>query len=260
MKNFIWKTKGQTLLWLEKKLFHSNVPSLIVFTFKEWIDNPDKILKEIKHQFLIKPIAIRSSSVNEDSLNYSNAGAFESYLNINTKNLKLISKTINSVFSSYETSLSYKDELIIQEMVDDISVSGVVFTHEMKNRAPYYSINYDDISGSSSTVTSGSSRYSNKTLYIHRDSIGGVRSKRFSKLLLSILELEHLFDSDELDIEFIITEKFEIKILQVRPIVTKSHLSEHDYDCISKVDGIRSLAHKGRISKSQRSCDSRNAN
>ena len=42
------------------------------------------------------------------------------------------------------------DELIIQEMVDEISVSGVIFTHEMKNRAPYYSINYDDVSGSSS--------------------------------------------------------------------------------------------------------------
>ena len=118
------------------------------------------------------------------------------------------------------------DELIIQEMVDDVSVSGVIFTHEMKNRAPYYSINYDDISGSSTTVTSGSSKYSNKTLYIHRNSISGVRSKRFTKLLPSIIELEDLFLSDELDIEFIITLKLEIKILQVRPIVFKSHLNK----------------------------------
>ena len=210
MKNFIWKSKGQTLLWLEKKLFHSSVPRLIVFTYKEWANNSDKILNEINHQFSVKTIAIRSSSVNEDLLYFSNAGAFESYLNINVKNLKLISNTIDLVFASYGKSPSHSDELIIQEMVDDVSVSGVIFTHEMKNRAPYYSINYDDISGSSTTVTSGSSRYSNKTLYIHRDSINGVRSKRFSKLLPSIIELEHVFSSDDLDIEFIITKKFEI--------------------------------------------------
>ena len=35
MKNFVWKSKGQTLLWIEKKLIHSNVPKLIIFTYKE---------------------------------------------------------------------------------------------------------------------------------------------------------------------------------------------------------------------------------
>ena len=82
MKNFSWKSKGQTLLWLENKLLHSSVPKLIVFTFKEWVDNSDKILNKIKNQFLNKNIAIRSSSLNEDSIHSSNAGAFESYLNI----------------------------------------------------------------------------------------------------------------------------------------------------------------------------------
>ena len=119
-------------------------------------------------------------------------------------------------------------------MVNDISVSGVVFTHEMKNRGPYYSINYDDVSGTSTSVTSGSSKYSNKTIYIHRDSINGVRSVRFSNLLRSIVELEKIFDSNELDIEFIITQKFGIKVLQVRPIVFKSHLSALDYNSVSK--------------------------
>ena len=101
MKNFAWKSKGQTLLWLENKLLHSSVPQLIVFTYKEWIADSDKILNKIKHQFLNKYIAIRSSSLNEDSLDFSNAGAFESHLNINVKNLKLIINSIDSVFSSY---------------------------------------------------------------------------------------------------------------------------------------------------------------
>ena len=245
MKNFVWKSKGQTLLWLENKIAHSNVPRLIVFTYMEWNNNSEKILSDIRKKFSLKNIAIRSSSINEDSLYFSNAGVFESYLNINVKNLKLVSNTIDSVFASYGISPSNNDELIVQEMVDDISVSGVIFTHEMKNRAPYYSINYDDISGSSTTVTSGSSKYSNKTLYVHRGSINGVRSKRFSKLLPSIIELEKIFSSNELDIEFIITEKFEIKILQVRPIVFKSYISPRDYDCVSK--SITNLRKKLKI-------------
>ena len=245
MKNFSWKSKGQTLLWLENKLSHSSVPRLIVFTYKEWVNNSDKILNKIQHQFPYNNIAIRSSSLSEDSLQSSNAGAFASYLNINVKNFKLISNSIDLVFSSYGKSLLQNDELIIQDMVDEISVSGVIFTHEMKNRAPYYSINYDDVSGSSTTVTSGSSRYSNKTLYIHRNSINGVRSKRFSKLLPSIVELENLFNSDELDIEFIITDKFDIKILQVRPIVFKSYISTRDYNYVTK--SISTLKNKLNI-------------
>ena len=234
MNEFIWKSKGQTLLWLENKLSHSSVPKLIVFSYKEWKNKPVKILNIIQSQFPFKKIAIRSSSLNEDSLDSSNAGVFESFLNIEVNNIELVSDTINSVFASYGELPLSNDELIIQEMVDNISVSGVIFTHEMKNRAPYYSINYDDISGSSSTVTSGSSRYSNKTIYIHRDSINGVRSSRFSNLLLSILELEKIFNSNDLDIEFIITKKLEIKIVQVRPIVFKSHISASDYNSVSK--------------------------
>ena len=241
-QNFLWKSKGQTLLWLQNKLSNSTIPKLIVFTYKEWTINSDELLNYIQKQFKTNKIAIRSSSLNEDSLNFSNAGAFESYLNIDIQDVKLVSDTINSVFASYGKLLSNTDELIIQEMVVDISVSGVIFTHELKNRAPYYSINYDDISGSSSTVTSGSGRYSNKTLYIHRNSIHGVRSKRFSKLLPSIIELEKLLKSNELDIEFIITEKFDIKILQVRPIVFKSYISSNNYNSVT--EDIINLKHK----------------
>ena len=240
MYKFSWKSKGRTLLWLEDKLHYSSVPKLIVFTYGEWKNNKEKILNKIKVKFIDNKIAVRSSSINEDSLYFSNAGAFESYLNIDFNDRKKIIDTVNAVFKSYGKLLSNSDELIIQKMVDQISVSGVIFTHEMKNRAPYYSINYDDISGSSTTVTSGSSRYSNKTLYIHRDSLDGVRSKRFSKLLPSIIELENIFNSDELDIEFIITDKFEIIILQVRPIVFKSYISSSEYKNVTQsISGLK---------------------
>ena len=145
-------------------------PSLMIFTHEKWLKNKKKILHSIRKNFLSKKIAVRSSSYDEDSIFSSNAGAFESYLNIDIGDSRLLTKTINKVFASYKKNKNKMDEVIIQEMVNEISMSGVIFTHEIKNGAPYYSINYDDVSGSSTTVTSGSSRHSNKTLIYHRKS------------------------------------------------------------------------------------------
>ena len=45
-------------------------------------------------------------------------------------------------------------QVIIQEMVRSCS-AGVIFTKEMKFGAPYFTINYDDVSGRTDTITSG---------------------------------------------------------------------------------------------------------
>ena len=41
-------------------------------------------------------------------------------------------------------------------MISSINCSGVVFNRDLNTAANYYVINYDDISGKSDTVTSGS--------------------------------------------------------------------------------------------------------
>ena len=139
-------------------------------------------------------------------------------------------------------------------MVDNISISGVIFTHELKNMAPYYSINYDDISGSSTTVTSGTSKYSNKTLYVHRSFTNKLRSKRFSELLKAVLELESIFKNKELDIEFIVNINFKIKILQVRPIVRNIKTDNFKYKEISKkvIDLRKKLSNKFFLNKNHK--------
>ena len=47
-QNFLWKSKGQTLLWLQNKLSNSTIPKLIVFTYKEWTINSDELLNYIQ--------------------------------------------------------------------------------------------------------------------------------------------------------------------------------------------------------------------
>ena len=58
----------------------------------------------------------------------------------------------------------------------------------MNSGAPYLVINYDDVSGSTSSVTSGTGVHANKTLYIHRQHLEALRSSRFIKL--SCIETE----------------------------------------------------------------------
>ena len=49
-------------------------------------------------------------------------------------------------------------------MIKDVNASGVIFTKNISNGAPYYIINYDDLSGKTDTVTSGVDKYSNRVL------------------------------------------------------------------------------------------------
>ena len=217
-------TKAKSLLHLIGKLHHSVIPELLVINKYDWEDEKQSYLEIIKTKFLEKAIAVRSSAFNEDTRETSNAGAFTSILDIDPKHIASVSSAIEEVFDSYGCHASDKDEVIIQEMVANILFSGVVFTHELKNGAPYYSINYDDISGKSDTVTAGLSHYSNKTLYIHRENVSALRSQRFSKLMRSILEIEKINKSEHLDIEFIVQNDLTVNIVQVRPIAARSSI------------------------------------
>ena len=61
-----------------------------------------------------------------------------------------------------------------------------------------------------------------------------VGSDRFLSLLKSILELEKIFLSNKLDIEFIVTNSLEIKILQVRLITSLKNLDLKQNKLITK--------------------------
>ena len=217
-------TKAKSLLHLIGKLHHSVIPELLVINKYDWEGEKHSCLETIKIKFLGKTVAVRSSAFSEDTRETSNAGAFKSILSIDPKHIASVSSAIDEVFDSYGCHASDEDEIIIQEMVENILFSGVVFTHELKNGAPYYSINYDDISGKSDTVTAGLSHYSNKTLYIHRENVSALRSQRFSKLMQSILEIEKTNTSEHLDIEFIVQNDLTVNIVQVRPIAAHSSI------------------------------------
>lgn len=213
-------TKAKTLLNLSSKISNFIVPKSFIFTVDEWIKKKKSIEKDIKKKFKNKKIIIRSSASSEDTKQSSLAGAFDSFLNIDVKNSKKISNSINKIIKSYKLRINNlkNEQILIQEMIQNIKMSGVIFTGDNLGNKNYYSINYDDITGRTDTVTSGSSEYSNKTLYVYKKKKNFVRSLRFKILLKATNEIERYF-SYPLDIEFCMTKNNQVFLLQVRPIV-----------------------------------------
>lgn len=211
-------TKAETLQYLSENGFP--VPDLYYFNIQEWNNNKDKIISNIDKKYKsVEYLAVRSSSMAEDTGIDSMAGAFESVLNVNVKKRDEIAEAIDSVINSFDNNP--KNQVLVQTMVDDVRMSGVIMTKALDDGSPYYVINFDDTTGKTDTVTSGNSI--NKTVYVYN----GFKDEDFdSPYLLKVLKLvgklESLYKNLPLDIEFALNRNDEVFILQVRPITTSA--------------------------------------
>lgn len=216
------KSKAQMLFFLEKKVTKSKILPLLIFSADT---NIELIVLKIKQHFKSK-IIIRSSSLNEDTENNSNAGYYESILNINTNDDKSIKNALNKVISSYKDEPLNKNEILIQPMLKDVILSGVLFTCDINTLSPYYIINYD-ISENTSNVTSGKGK--NIQTYIEYKFAKKIQRNNIvlDKLIEAVKELEILLNNSFLDIEFAY-DGYEIYIFQVRSITkgNKKYISK----------------------------------
>lgn len=195
---------------LYEKQFNYRIPELIYFTKQNYFKNPYRILKQIKRKFQNRKVIIRSSSLQEDNLKGSNAGKFKSYKNLRISN-KTISRYIELVAKDFNKN---NDQIIVQEFISKPKFSGVIFTKNINNNAPYYFINFDK-SGKTDLVTSGRFNPSMKTIIVNREKF--IQAGYFAKYLKIIKKIEKLFHNDRLDIEFCI-KKNKLFILQCRPL------------------------------------------
>lgn len=223
------ETKGRVLLRLESELSIFKVPKSLLVSYEEFKNSGVNVLERINSLVSSSSmLAIRSSSNREDQKLESGAGAFKTVLGVSKKNKTKILSSIKEVFQSYTNVNGNLDgsEVLIQDMVDDVDVSGVVFTKDMDTGAPYYVVNYDDISGLTHHVTSGTGVNSNRTLFIHRDHVNRMKSERFRVLIEAVKELEEKLGNDSLDIEFAINSRLEVFLLQVRSITVAPKFRE----------------------------------
>ncbi len=215
----VFTSKANVLYSLQKKIKKSKIEKLYFFKVFEWIENSSNILENIDKKFQnSKYIIIRSSALGEDSLEKSFAGTYESILNVSPKNKNLIQKAINSVIESYSKNgnENQDNQIIIQNQTLNVSTSGVVFTKTPELGSPYYVINFED-GGSTTGITQGKS---NNLIKIFRLVNPSKLEKRWKILLSAIKEIELIFQTDLLDIEFGITKMNKIVIFQVRPLTS----------------------------------------
>ena len=187
--------KAKTLQYLyDQKLVNSIICDSIVFNVKRWKTDKKIILSQIKKKFKNTNLIIRSSSNTEDTIATSMAGAFLSISGVSIKNEKSLKFAIQKVIKSYKKVSKFQsdyDEILVQKFITNVSMSGVVFTHEIRSGAPYYVINYDDKTGLTDSITSGISK-TDKTIYVYRNGTKNFKSPRFSSLIKAIKKLKNI--------------------------------------------------------------------
>ena len=239
MKRISLSSKSKTLEDLKPIITKAEVLPVYRFYAVDYEKQKDEILNDIKTKFDTNLI-VRSSSSNEDNLQTSNAGGFDSVLDVNISLTDDIENAIVQVINSYEDGLNKEDEVFIQPMLKDVTMSGVIFTADIDTLAPYYIINYDE-SGSTSSVTSGESN-DLKTYISFKENID-IKDVKLRQLILATKECEDIFNNNFLDIEFAFSNDI-LYILQVRAIVV------HDKDDLSYVNLTTSLKKlKNKIKK-----------
>ncbi len=132
------------------KLKKFNVPRFTYYKVEDWTRSQKLILNYIKNNFN-KEIAVRSACIDEDN-KISNAGKYRSILKINSQNSKEVVSAINEVISSFGKKKG--NSFIIQEMINNVKASGVVFTKDPNSGFPITIINYIK-SNRTDLITSG---------------------------------------------------------------------------------------------------------
>ena len=232
---FRFGTKAETLERLAPLLTRVRLCEQIIATVAEWRQSEDAVIERIVTRFPNRSLAIRSSSTHEDGSDTSNAGRFESVTNVASR-ADAIGDAIERVIESYG-SADDDQQVLVQPMVEELSLAGVVLTRDLETGSPYYVIDYDDFSGRTDTITSGAV---SKMVLVHRSNPSALHSPRISAIINAVREIEQVTGSERLDIEFCLTPNFEVVVLQVRLLAADQKWQKlEDSQINSAIDDVR---------------------
>jgi glutamine kinase len=210
-------TKAETLERVAPHLRSARVLELAHFTLEQWRRDRQRCLQRIAARLGAPALVVRSSALAEDGAQRSMAGAFESILGVPGGDEATLAIAIDRVAESLTGNP--RDQILVQPMLADVAVSGVILTHDLVHGAPYYVINFDDETGRTDAVTAGRGVHKALRVYRHAEP-GFIQSPRVARFLALARELERLCGEVPLDIEFALTRDGTLVLLQVRRIVS----------------------------------------
>ena len=230
LARFVLGTKAGTLARLQPLVRNSLILEQHRFTVHEWSRARTEVLDILADRFGAAEVIVRSSTTSEDSWTSSNAGAFVSAISSAANDGDRMTAAVERVVASYVSGRP-SEEVLVQPLLRDVVAAGVLMTRSPKTGGPYLVINYDDASGSTDSVTSGTAERG-KTAYVHLSRTQGHGlGPLVDRLVAAGAELKELAGHDSLDIEFALLRNDVLAVLQVRPIVADYgdwHASDHE--------------------------------
>jgi glycerol-3-phosphate cytidylyltransferase-like family protein len=219
-----FSTKANTLKKLKSHLTKASIEPSLVFTVADWKKDDNAVLEQIRAFFGDTLLVVRSSSLNEDAMECSNAGKYESVLDIRSSERQEVKAAVTTVIASYERHNDFlgENQVLIQKQTGKALISGVVFSRNLWTNTPYYLISYDDYSGRTDTVTGG---VAGKRLEILKDLKSDQLPLPWNTLIEAIREIESFFSGIFLDVEFAINGDGTVVIFQVRPLAANSRFN-----------------------------------
>ena len=222
--HFVLGTKAETLERLCGMIRNAVIQEQVSFTVSEWRERREPLLQRVRERFGESRLVVRSSARSEDSFTSANAGAYDSLLDVDPRNG--LGEAVDRVIASYGEAVA-GDQVLVQPMVRNVTMSGVAFTRTLERGAPWIVINYDS-DGGTEGITSGASA-DHRTLLVRRGTEDGPLPVRELKgLVAALAEIEELLGYDALDVEFAVDGEGTIHILQVRPIAVEHQESGVD--------------------------------
>lgn len=109
LAQFVLGSKAQTLERLQPLLKTATILDQVSFTVKDWQTSPESIIGKVNTSLKADSLIVRSSALVEDAWTSSNAGRFESVLDVDAGSSELIHKAINRVVSSYRKTAPRTD-------------------------------------------------------------------------------------------------------------------------------------------------------
>lgn len=164
-------------------------------------------------------VIVRSSCGNEDCYASSMAGK---YLSVRANGIENIFEAVKQVIASMDSSCS-DNEVFIQPYISNIIVNGVAFGIDPKTKGDYMVINYNKNSDNELFVTSGNSSDDN-LYYIYNPFLSKLKiDDKYLRLIVNLVkEIEEIYSTKKIDIEFVIDSDDVIYLLQIRPLVIKN--------------------------------------
>jgi len=214
VKHLGFDTKAETLQKLAPLLKSAHVLPQERFTVADWRRDSASIVARVAQRgWLARSVIVRSSALAEDAAGASLAGKFLSVANVEDE--KSLRTAVGRVIESYGAR-GGADQIFVQPMLRDVALSGVAFSVDPNNAAPYYVVNYDDSSGATNTVTSGETNQL-RTFYCSKH-LPASAPEALKGVLALVAELEDLLGAKAIDIEFARDATDKLYLLQVRPL------------------------------------------